>query len=93
MELVKLHVGNLSAGTVRHGDSVSRGHGGVGRVAINLACSSAGQQHGARANGVQIVLTIEQPRAGHSMVFNDQIRGCGPFKQRNVLVLAGVRQK
>ena len=93
VELVELHVGDLGAGTVSHGDSVSGGHGGVGRVAIDLACSSAGQQHGARANGVQIVLTVEQPRAGHSVVFNDQIRGSGPFKQRNVLVLAGVRQE
>ena len=79
MELVELHVGNLSAGTVRHGDSVSGGHGGVRRVAVDLACSSAGQQHGARANRIQIVLTVEQPRAGHSVVFNDQIRGRRPF--------------
>src|SRR2546423_8595468 len=45
MKLYELHVTDLGAGAMRHGDSVSGGYGGVFGVAVNLASAARGQQH------------------------------------------------
>src|SRR5947209_1269003 len=45
MKLYELHVTDLGAGAIRHGDSVSGGYGGIGGVAVNLSSAAGGQQH------------------------------------------------
>ena len=46
MKLHELHVTDLGAGAIGHGNTVGRGDGRIGRVAINVACPTGGQQHG-----------------------------------------------
>jgi len=40
MKLHKLHVADLGSGAVGHGDAISRGHAGIGGLAIDLPDSA-----------------------------------------------------
>ena len=48
MELVELHVGELCAGLRSQSDAIAGGYGWVGRVRVDLACSTGGDEDGAR---------------------------------------------
>ena len=49
MELDELEIGDARAGQVRERDAVAGRHGGIRRLAIDLARAAGGQQRGARA--------------------------------------------
>ena len=66
MELHKLHITDLSSGAVSHGNTVRRGDGRIGRIAVNVACSAGGQQHGSAGYGVHLSGAGDQAYTGHS---------------------------
>ena len=56
MELVELQVGELCARAQGYGDTIARGHGGVGGMQIELACAAAGQNDSVRVDVVAVAL-------------------------------------
>ena len=93
MELIELHVGELSAGLCGQGDAVAGGHGGVGGVAVDLARSAGGDEDSARAdplqNALRAAFAVEQVGPDHAAICDDQAGDRGPFGKTNALVDAG----
>ena len=65
MELYKLHVTDLSAGTIRHSNAVRGGDGRVRRIAVNVSCAPGGQQHCSAGYIVQLSRAGDQAYAHH----------------------------
>src|SRR5579871_1571721 len=93
MELVKLHVADLCAGAVGHGDAVAGGYGWVGRVAVDLPCAAAGEEYGSCADCHEAAFAVEQGCSDYATVFCDEIDAGDPLHELYGLDCACVTQE
>ncbi len=87
MKLVKLHIAHRGACTISHRNPVARRNGRIRRIAVDLSCSSAGQQHRPGPNHAQAAFPIQKSRARDASLFDDQIHAGRPFHQLDAATL------
>src|ERR1019366_5657460 len=75
MELHELHVADLGAGTMRHGNPVPGCNRGIGGVAVNVAQAAGGEQCGAGNDLVRLARLVENPDPNHAAVAHQQVGG------------------
>ncbi len=85
MELEELHVHQLRPCPVRHRDAVARSHRRVCRIAVDLPCAAAGQQHRPRPHLDQFPSRIQQRRPHHAPVCQNQVHRHRPLHQLHAL--------
>src|SRR5205807_2179470 len=84
MKLNELHIGDLGAGAIGHGDAVCGGYRRIGRVAVNLSSASGSQKNRRTPYQVSAALGQDQFHAANAPVRPMQLRGEFKLAEGNV---------
>src|SRR5437879_5389624 len=85
MKLDELHIADFRTGAKCHGESVARGHGRIGGVAIKLSQPTCGEQHSGSGHLLMFALVADQINAAHPPLFHSKISGKFELTYRNIL--------